>query len=262
MSDIAPESVEPTIIAAEIVEEPKKPWGAWMTLLMSVGVVAAFYAAQIGVGILTMIAVFAQGDAPAFGDREAVRKILESGWMLSLATWSALPFTFGSMWLFVRLRKGWSMAEYLGWNRVSLRQLAIWLPTIFAVSFGGSLLSYWNDSKVAEEFVKNVYATSYWPPLLWATLLIAAPLFEESFFRGFMFRGIQDSGWGNIWAVVITSVVWTAIHVQYDFVTLLQVFLLGLALGAARAITRSTTLTMIMHFLVNLLVVVELYWFL
>jgi membrane protease YdiL (CAAX protease family) len=259
--DFTPETAEPPIVVPEIVEEPKKPWGVWFTLLLSLGIMGVFIAVQTGVAVLCLIIAIFQGHIKPEGNPEAIQQFCNSGWLISLASWICLPCTLGAMYFFIRLRKGWTMAEYLGWNRVSLRQVCLWLIPIVALAAASDSISWWMGEPVVTEFAKEAYRTSYWPPLLWATFLIAAPLFEESLFRGFLFRGIQDSGWGSVWAVLITSVFWTAIHTQYDLFTLFHVFLIGLLLGTARAITRSTTLTMIMHFLVNLIATLEVYWF-
>ena len=52
--------------------------------------------------------------------------------------------------------------------------------------------------------------------LLVAIVAVAAPLFEELFYRGLWLRALERR-WGTTWAVVVSSLVFGAIHVQpYD----------------------------------------------
>jgi membrane protease YdiL (CAAX protease family) len=53
--------------------------------------------------------------------------------------------------------------------------------------------------------------------LLVAIVAVAAPLFEELFYRGLWLRSVERR-WGTGWAVVVSSLVFGAIHLQiYDF---------------------------------------------
>jgi membrane protease YdiL (CAAX protease family) len=99
----------------------------------------------------------------------------------------------------------------------------------------------------------NAYKTAHFTPLLWLAFIIAAPLYEEVFFRGFMFKGIENSRAGPIAAVVITSLAWAALHVQYNFVIIVSIFTGGLILGWARIKTNSIYIPIAMHVLQNLL---------
>ncbi len=48
-----------------------------------------------------------------------------------------------------------------------------------------------------------------------------------------------------------SAVMFAAVHVQYDFFVIVQVFVFGLLLGWFRWASGSTLLTMLMHALVN-----------
>lgn len=53
--------------------------------------------------------------------------------------------------------------------------------------------------------------------LLVGIVAVAAPLFEELFYRGLWLRSVERR-WGRAWAVVVSSLVFGAIHFQvYDF---------------------------------------------
>jgi membrane protease YdiL (CAAX protease family) len=66
--------------------------------------------------------------------------------------------------------------------------------------------------------------------------------FEASCSRGFGTTRLGDAG-----AIVLASVAWASLHVQYDWFYIGQIFVLGLLLGAARVRTRSLVPPMAMH---------------
>jgi membrane protease YdiL (CAAX protease family) len=92
-------------------------------------------------------------------------------------------------------------------------------------------------------------------------LVVTAPITEEIVFRGFIFRGFSASRLGVAGAVVLSSLIFTVIHIQYDFVTLCGVMALALLLGTMRAVSGSTVVTISMHALNNFGVLLEALWF-
>jgi uncharacterized protein len=87
--------------------------------------------------------------------------------------------------------------------------------------------------------------------------VVAAPVYEEIFFRGFLFEGILWSRLGPVGAVVITSLVWAGVHLQYDYFELSMLLIFGLVIGVARLRTRSIVTCIAMHFFFNLMASVE-----
>jgi uncharacterized protein len=92
---------------------------------------------------------------------------------------------------------------------------------------------------------------------LWLTFVIAAPVAEEIMFRGFLFRGWVRSERSAIPGILIISALFAAIHVQYDWFGMLQVFFIGLLLAIARWRSGSTLLTILMHVIANLWATIE-----
>ena len=95
-------------------------------------------------------------------------------------------------------------------------------------------------------------------PLLWLAVVVAGPIVEEALFRGFFFRGIQCSKLGAPGAIIITSVLWSALHLQYDTFEIATIFVFGLLLGCVRWQTGSLYLTIILHSLSNLVPTIAL----
>jgi membrane protease YdiL (CAAX protease family) len=81
--------------------------------------------------------------------------------------------------------------------------------------------------------------------------VIVAPAGEEIMFRGFLFRGWVRSDRAAWPAIVVISVLWAALHVQYDWSGILQIFVIGLFLGWMRWRSGSTLLTLLLHGLFN-----------
>jgi membrane protease YdiL (CAAX protease family) len=80
---------------------------------------------------------------------------------------------------------------------------------------------------------------------------------EEVLFRGFLLPGFAASRLGPTGAIAVTSVIWAAMHLQYQPFYLIQVFALGAAFGWLRLRSGSTLLTILLHGLVNLTSLVQ-----
>jgi len=67
-----------------------------------------------------------------------------------------------------------------------------------------------------------------------------------------LFRGWARSD-RTMWpAIVVISLLWAALHVQYDWTGILQIFVIGLFLGWTRWRSGSLLLTFLLHALFNL----------
>jgi hypothetical protein len=71
-------------------------------------------------------------------------------------------------------------------------------------------------------------------------------------FRGFLFRGFVRSPRAAWPAIVGISLLWTLLHVQYDWTGMSEIFVAGMFLGWMRYKSGSTLLTIVLHGLFNL----------
>jgi uncharacterized protein len=92
---------------------------------------------------------------------------------------------------------------------------------------------------------------------LWLALIVVAPVGEELLFRGFLFRGFVREPRDALPAILAISLIWSLLHIQYDWFGASQVFALGVLLGYVRLYSGSTTLVILLHMLLNLESVVE-----
>src|SRR5262249_15237916 len=128
----------------------------------------------------------------------------------------------------------------IGWAGVAL----LYAATALANHFFGPL-----PFKV---FVGHLYHSALCRgdlPLLAAMLIVVAPLSEEILFRGFLLPGWAASKLRPAGAILLTAAIWSLLHDQYysDFITLADVFALGLWLGWIRYRSGSTLTTIVLH---------------
>jgi tetratricopeptide (TPR) repeat protein len=91
-------------------------------------------------------------------------------------------------------------------------------------------------------------------PLLVIAVVVVAPLGEELVYRGFVFRGLEASRFGALGAVIVSTVLWTALHLDRGIRALGSIVILGLLFGWFRVRSQSTLLTWILHAVTNLTV--------
>src|SRR6266849_757392 len=92
---------------------------------------------------------------------------------------------------------------------------------------------------------------------LWLALIVVAPVGEELLFRGFLFRGLVRELRDALPGILLISLVWSLLHIQYDWFGASLVFGLGVLLGYVRLYSGSTTLVILLHALLNLESVLE-----
>jgi membrane protease YdiL (CAAX protease family) len=240
-------------------EEKQPPWGFWPTIGLSVVVYLVF----VGVSLVILFAIGAAYSAnnPNADIEEFVEAAATNGFVAFLGISLAAPLCTGLVLLLIKYKATLSVEEYLCLVPVGARTALIWFLVLALVLIGSDLLSYWLNRPIVPEIMVELYRTSHFVALSWFAIVFAAPIFEEVFFRGFMFRGIEASALGNPGAIGITAFTWAAMHIQYDAYGLATVFVLGLLLGWARAVTGSLYLTTAMHMVTNLIATVEIHLF-
>ena len=245
------------------IENPvpeRKIWGPWATVGLGLVIFVVFSTVQS----LALIAVIfpdllsflrslpAQPDFYELMNTMLTLFTTRMGLITSVATCASAIVGVGFIMLFAGVRKGVSIAEYLGLKRVTVKQvlavLGITMVFIFLADFAGLFV----DTSASNEFMLNIYNTSVWPVLLWAALIIFAPIFEEAFFRGFLLEGFWQSRLGPIGAVLLTAFAWALLHIQYDFYGIATIFVMGILFGIVRIKTGSLWITIILHAFTNM----------
>ena len=125
------------------------------------------------------------------------------------------------------------------------------------------LLSRALGREVTPGFMGDVLKSAQADGALWLLVIafcVAAPMSEEIFARGFLYRGWSESRLGVTGAILLSSLAWTSLHLQYDWFFFGEVFSIGLLLGYLRYRTGSTWLTIVLHGLNNLAATVQTFW--
>ncbi len=251
------------VAVASSLEEPREPlpqpWGPWASLGLTAVIAVAFvvvqYAALIVLGVIEVLRTGTTDPGPV------VEALSQSGFFLAVATCVTAILCTPLILLFIRIRGVASAKTYLSLKAASRPEWIWWFLALLGLEALSIVAMVVFDQPDVPDFMITAYATSRSLPLLWFALVVAAPVFEEALFRGFLFEGLQHSQIGPWGAVILTSLVWTSIHLQYDFFDLANIFALGVLLGAARAKTGSLYLTIVLHAVVNTLAMVNVILF-
>jgi membrane protease YdiL (CAAX protease family) len=175
------------------------------------------------------------------------------GAAIALVIAVSTPVEVGLLALFAR-RAGASAADYLGliWPRRG--EVVFGVAAMVVMIVAGNALSWLLGRSLVTPFQLEIYKTASaggWLLWLWLAIVVLTPVGEEILFRGFLFRGWLHSPRDAFAVIVIISLLWALIHVQYDWYTIGQIFIFGLLLGWMRWATGSTLLTILLHALIN-----------
>ena len=220
-----------------------KIWGYWTTLGWAV---LAYVAGQIAA---TVVALWWQR-----GNLSSLLAAPYDGTLVALSVLALNPVTVAMLLVAVRFAKA-DPVEYLALIRPRARDVVFGVACLIALIALTDALLYLSGTALVTQFQLQSYSTAAaegWLPIMLFAAIIVAPAGEEILFRGFMFRGFvrpERVAWPGI---VATAVLFALPHVQYDWVGVLQIFVIGLFLGWIRWRSGSVLLTFLLHALFNL----------
>jgi uncharacterized protein len=245
-------------VAREASAQPgPRVWKFWGTALLGFVVFAAMFAGQIAV---VVIFVVQRGGSVDVGS--VIQLVAGSGLTISLSVMAGLPAVLAALWLAIRFAR-MSFADYLALRWTSWRNLLIGIGGLAILVFGWDTLSRASGRDVTPDFMIDVLKSARSDGALWLLVIafcIAAPISEELFARGFLYRGWSESFLRVPGAILLSSLVWTGLHLQYDWFFFGEVFCIGLWLGYLRYRSGSTWLTIVLHGLNNLGAVLQTIW--
>jgi CAAX protease family protein len=255
------DSLDPASPAAATIDAASRPavrvWRFWGTAFWGFVVFAAMFIGQIAVVAFFVLRQGGPVNQDTFG--EAVRVVVSHGLTLSLSVIMGLPAVLAALWIAIRLKRA-RFSDYLGLCAFSRVNLAIGVAALFVLVMGWDALSRATGREVEPGFMGDILKSARDDGALWLLIVsfcVAAPITEEFFARGFLYRGWSESFLGPWGAIFLSSLVWTGLHLQYDWYFLGEVFSIGLLLGYLRYRSNSTWLTIILHGLNNLAAVVQ-----
>jgi membrane protease YdiL (CAAX protease family) len=234
---------------------PRSPriWKFWGTALWGLFVFAAMFAGQMAV-----VAWFVwRQDGPI--DFAAAIRVVGGGLTISLSVIMGLPAVIAALWVAIRFSRT-PFADYLALRRFAWSNLLIGAAALFVLVMGWDQVSRMTGREVTPGFMGDVLQSARADGALWLLVIafcVAAPVSEELFARGFLYRGWSESYLRIPGAILLSSLVWTALHLQYDWFFGGEVFSIGLLFGYLRYRSNSIWLTIILHGCNNLGAVVQ-----
>jgi CAAX protease family protein len=180
------------------------------------------------------------------------------GTLVALVTLFTNPALVGLFWGVVRYHR-LDAREFLGLTRFTLRHFLTGVLAIAALAAALYLVASLAKLDLVPRFQTDTFTSArrdgWLVPLLLAVVLVG-PIGEEIMFRGFLYRGWVRPGF-VVTPVLVLTLLWSAMHMQYDWFGIMQVFLTGLVLAWLRWLSGSTALTIVLHMLVNLEATIE-----
>jgi membrane protease YdiL (CAAX protease family) len=238
--------------------EPRKTeriWTLWPTL--------GFGSLAIIIGVFASAAVYVAAAAVEFAgnpklDPEVLQEQMEMNGDLS----AGAMIVQGSFWcaavlFFIWLRKGDRIRAYLSVTAPRLKSLLFWSALTLIYVFGAENLYEALEIDFGNEWWLGQFSSARILPLLIAGVTVFAPVSEELVFRGFLYAGIEKSRLGPAGAIILPSLIWTSLHLQYGFAFLVIIFFGGLLLGLARLFSGSIVTPLAMHVIWNTVSVIE-----
>ena len=240
-------------VAADAISPPPRVWKFWGTALWGLFIFAAMFIGQV-VPILAIVL----WKAGKIDLAEAVN-VAGDGRALALTVIGGLPAVLLAIWLPVHLSRT-PFKEYLALRWTSWQNVVIGIAAMVVMVEGWDLLSKATGHEVTAGFMGDIMKSVMSDGVLWLAVLafaVVAPLTEELLARGFLYRGWSESFLRVPGAIVLSALVWTAMHVQYDLFFLGEVFSIGLVLGYVRYRSQSIWLTTLLHGLNNLAALIQ-----
>jgi membrane protease YdiL (CAAX protease family) len=254
MDSLNPEN--PPVVVPPVPARPPRIWKFWGTSLWGLFIFAAMFAGQLAVILWFVL----RQEGPF--DIAAVIKAVGAGLTISLSVIMGLPAVAAACWIATRA-SGASFADYLALRWTSWKNVVLGVLALVVLVAAWDLLSRALGREITPGFMGDVLKSAQAEGALWVLVIafcVAAPVSEELLARGFLYRGWSESFLRPAGAIVLSSLAWTSLHLQYDWFFFGEVFSIGLLFGYLRYRTSSTWLTVLLHGLNNLAATVQSIW--
>ena len=245
---------------AALDEKEVTPWGPWWSLLWSFVAVSIWTVAQaLLVGGAYMVS---NPEKKSFDDFSG--GVTSDGDLMGSMAFGSAGIGCLVILLIVKVR-GVSLAKGLG---LRAPKWWVWLLLPFAtflllMVLNLAITPFQTEKALLDKGgIVNLIRGTDWIILLLLGVAVGAPFFEEFLFRGLLHEGLKQSFLGTWGSAIVTGLAFSAMHIQYqDLSAFLFLFLLGVALVAAREWTGSLWVPIAMHAIQNTLATVPMFLF-
>jgi uncharacterized protein len=242
-------------VASPRAEPAPRIWKFIGTSLWGLFAFGAMFLGQIAVAAWFLLT----GDAPI---DLAVAKVLSSGLTISLSVVMGLPAALAALWLATRVART-PLADYLALRGTSWKNFLGGAVALIVLIAAWDAISRVMGRDTSPGFMIDVLKSAEADGALWLMVIafcVIAPITEEFLVRGFLYRGWSESFLRPVGAIILSSAVWTAMHLQYDWFFFGEIFSIGLLLGYLRYGSGSIWLTVFVHGLNNLAATLQTIW--
>jgi membrane protease YdiL (CAAX protease family) len=250
MDSLAPE--HPPLTVTPAGRQPHV-WQFWGTALWGLFIFAAMFVGQLAVVVYFVLLQ----DGP-MNVGKAIQTV-GGGLTIALSVVMGLPAVLAAAWLathFARI----PFTEYLALRWTSWKNFLLGVLGLAVLVAAWDLMSRATGREITPGFMVDVFKSARAEGVVWLLVFafcVAAPISEEVFARGFLYRGWSETFLRVPGAIVLSSLAWTSLHLQYDWYVFGEVFCIGLWLGYMRHRSGSTWLTIVIHGLNNFAAVVQ-----
>lgn len=143
--------------------------------------------------------------------------------------------------------------DFLAIKPIQLTTLSFWLGVALLVGMAEHWLIGFLEIPVSESMVKLKASVDHLGHLVLVvcSIVVLIPILEELVFRGMAYHRIEHSRFGTLGALVIPTLVFNFIHVQYPWLLLLVMLPGSFLLAYARYKTGNVNYSIAMHMLLN-----------
>lgn len=252
------DSLNPASPPALVAPTPRPPriWKFWGTALWGLFIFAGMFVGQAAVIVYFLL----RQEGPV--DIAAAIRVVGGGLTISLSVIMGLPVVLLAAWVATHFSRT-PFVDYLALRWTSWQNFLIGAVSLAVLVGGWDLLSRALGREVQPGFMGDVLKSAQADGALWLlviALCVAAPISEEILARGFLYRGWSETRLGVAGGIFLSSLAWTAQHLQYDWFFFGEVFSIGLLLGYLRYHGNSTWLTIVIHGLNNMAATIQTFW--
>lgn len=229
-------------------------WGLFGTTLWGVTIAVVFVITQT---VAALVYISSTHDIEDPAQLQNLDVLAEDGDVLSVATLATFIVCGFLVFIAVASKTGANIRHYLALRQVSWR---VYLAGFVAITVLMLTIEACNIvfARPMPESMVNSYLSADNKLWLWSAIVFAAPVFEEVFFRGFLHSGLERTMLGVTGAIIVTAGLWALVHIQYDAYEMFMIFIMGIVLGAARWLTGSIYVPILMHCINNFVSTLQL----
>ncbi|TYO62409.1 CPBP family intramembrane metalloprotease [Bradyrhizobium hipponense] len=231
-------------------------WKFWGTALWGLLIFVAMFVGQVGAILLLVVL----RGIPI--NMASIQIVGSEPQALALSVTMGLPATLVAVWLAIRIKKA-SFVDYLALHWPSWKHLLFGAIGLVLLVVAWETMSRGLGREATPGFMTDLLKSGRDKGaalLLLFAFSVAAPMSEEVLARGFLYRGWSASFLRVPGAIILSSLVWTVVHLQYDMYFLAEVFTIGVWFGYMRYRANSLWLTIVLHALNNMTAVVLTMW--